>query len=287
MDSDLSVPTAYIWRDSGLYLGAAYVPARDIKLTTDQLIICLKGKIITTRKDGSQFSSRSFLLKAGTISNASTFDSTGAILAICYLNPISQDYPILKVLMAGNNEDIFYDLEHEQDLIEVMTRLRDEAYTAEQAADAFRKVLIPESERGSNYREFDERIITVIKRIEETAQENKSVGELADEVCLSESRLVKLFKSQIGIPITRYRLRHRVFLGAVHMSMGRSVTEAALQSGFASTAHFSKCYVAMMGIQPSAAFLRSPFLKIIIADEITRSLSDTSKSSVVKNQTTP
>ena len=85
---------------------------------------------------------------------------------------------------------------------------------------------------------------------------------------LSESRLVKLFKQEIGIPITRYRLRYRVAVGAIYLAQGHSVTEAALAAGFASTAHFSKCFTAIIGIQPSTAFLNAAPLKVDIADEV-------------------
>ncbi len=287
MDKKLTVPTAYIWRESGLYLGATYIPARDIKLTSDQLIICLEGNVVTTRSDGSQFTSRSFLLKAGTINKASNFDSTSAIVAIYYLNATSQDFSILQTLMKGSNEGIHYDLEHEGLLIETFLRLRDEKFSAEDAHQTLREALIPESMRNSKIKDFDERIVKVINRIEQTADKNLTVRELAEEVYLSESRLVKLFKAQIGIPITRYRLRFRVSLGATYMAMGCSVTDAALLSGFASTAHFSKCYVAIMGIQPSTAFLHSPFLNIIIADSILQSLKEKSRALVKTNQATP
>jgi len=287
MDSKISVPTAYIWRDSALYLGATYVPARDTKITSDQLVICLDGEIVTTRADGSQFSSRSFLLKAGTVSKVSNFDSTSAILAIYYINAVSQDYPLLQSLMAGENEGIFYNLKHENQLIDTFLRLRDEMFSAVDARQILRENLVPLSIRDSKPREFDERIIKVIERIEQTAHLNLSVGQLADEVCLSQSRLVKLFKSQIGIPITRYRLRYRVALGAIHMAMGHSVTEAAMLSGFASTAHFSKCYVAILGIQPSVAFLQAPFLNIIIAEEVLKSLGEKLEASKSQNSNYP
>jgi len=260
-----SVPTTYIWRKGGLYLGATCVPVRSLKISSDQLVVCLEGEIVTTREDGSEFSSRSFLLKAGTRTNISTFDSSTAVLAVYYISSVSQEYFLLESLMGGKNEEIYYDVENEDQIIETFVKLRDETFSAEEAFSKVKEVLIPASIRETTIKNFDSRIVTVIRRIEETAELNLSVRQLADEVCLSESRLVKLFKSEIGIPITRYRLRHRTAIGAVYMAMGRSVTEAALLSGFSSTAHFSKCFVAIMGLQPSTVFLRPPYLNIVMA----------------------
>lgn len=87
----------------------------------------------------------------------------------------------------------------------------------------------------------------MIHLIKHTVRENIPVSELAESVHLSESRLVKLFRNEMGIPITKYRLRYRLLVGVVYLAMNRSVTEAALAAGFASTAHFSKCHTATFG----------------------------------------
>ena len=93
--------------------------------------------------------------------------------------------------------------------------------------------------------------------------------DLTDEVLSLE----KLFKDQIGVPITKYRLRYRVFIGIIQLALGRSVTEAALTAGFASSAHFSKSFTAINGIPPSTTFLKPPYLEVLIAREIVETMN--------------
>jgi transcriptional regulator GlxA family with amidase domain len=136
------------------------------------------------------------------------------------------------------------------------------------------------------FKEFDPRIIAVIQRIRETVSENLSVNAFAESVYLSESRLEKLFKEQIGVPIRKYRLRYRVFIGTIQLALGRSVTDAALAAGFASSAHFSKSFSAINGIPPSTTFLKPPFLEVLIADEVLEAIYSKTRRNESKKNTT-
>jgi AraC-like DNA-binding protein len=95
-----------------------------------------------------------------------------------------------------------------------------------------------------------------------------SVGDYAADVHLSESRLNKLFKHQIGIPITKYRLQIRLSVGIILLASGYTVTDAAYDAGFSSTAHFSTCFSDMIGAQPSTTFLKPPFMDTFISDDV-------------------
>jgi len=111
---------------------------------------------------------------------------------------------------------------------------------------------------------FDARILATIQRIKTHTRENLSVACLAKQVGLSASRLVSLFKSEVGIPIRRYRLWYRLFLSTQRMTTGTSVTDAALEAGFADSAHFSRTYRAILGFQPSAMLSHNSKLRVFV-----------------------
>ncbi|MGH1470267.1 MAG: helix-turn-helix transcriptional regulator [Cellvibrionaceae bacterium] len=264
-----SVPSVFIWRDSTLLIGTSHRPTRSYTVASDQLIVCLKGEVTTTRSDGSQFSGKVFLIRAGTVINMPSLNhDNDAVMAILYMSPANQTYSALKEQMLNQNDNVYYNLPNEDELITLLNRIHKENLPAKETYDLVHNLLIPEELREKVLKEFDSRVLKVIARINSTAKDNIPINKLAEEVHLSESRLVKLFKSQIGIPITKYRLQYRISVGSLYLATGHSVTESALMSGFASTAHFSKSYSAMMGIQPSTAFMRSGLLNIKIAEEI-------------------
>jgi AraC-like DNA-binding protein len=189
-------------------------------------------------------------------------------VAIYYLDPLTQDYSALESQMPVAIPGIRYGHPQEDELIQRLVHVRDAGLPPNQAYDYLRDLIVHPSLRGVIFKVFDERVVEVVHRIRETVRESLSVSDFALEVNLSASWLEKQFKEQIGIPITKYRLRYRVFVSVIHLAAGMSVTDAALAAGFSSTSHFSKNFSAINGIPPSATFLRPPFLQVMVADNV-------------------
>jgi AraC-like DNA-binding protein len=59
------------------------------------------------------------------------------------------------------------------------------------------------------------------------------------------------FRASVGLPFRRYRLWLRMRFIAKAISEGRSLTQAAQEAGFASSAHLSTSFRAMFGLSPS------------------------------------
>lgn len=81
-----------------------------------------------------------------------------------------------------------------------------------------------------------------------------SVPELATAVGLSPGRLIHLWKAELGTSLRRYilwlRLRHVIFC----VGIGRNLTEAAHEAGFADSAHLSRTFHSMFGLPLSRLF---------------------------------
>lgn len=268
-----NVPLLYVWRKRSLYLGTKSLSLQEYRVTSDQLIVCLEGEIIFKPDSEHPQTYRSLLLKAGTTAQMDDIDMSAAVLAVCYLNPVGQDYMALRCMMGAELEGAYIDHVDEARLIQQLRNIRNLRSTSKEAFAVLDGFIIPPHLAQREFRKFDPRIIKIIQRIRDSVCDNLSIASLAADVHLSESRLVKLFREQIGVPITKHRIRYRVFVGIVHLAVGHSVTEAALAAGFASTAHFSKCFKATVGIQPSATFLSPPYLEVVVADECQQTIT--------------
>lgn len=108
----------------------------------------------------------------------------------------------------------------------------------------------------------DPRIDEVIRLIRaRRAGALPSVDELAEAVFLSPSRLMHLFREQIGLPIRRYGLWQRMLLALRYMAGGTPLTQAAHAAGFADAAHLTRTFRAMFGVTPSNLFKNSRFIQ--------------------------
>jgi AraC-like DNA-binding protein len=267
----------YIWVNQMLYLGIAPVPYREHAIVSDKLMVSLEGAMEITLENGEKIISRTCLVKAGINFKKSNINTNNAVMAIYFIAPITQDYSALESIMSHARNGVHFDHPEEERLIHSLLTIRDTLKTPEQAFSMLRKLIVLPHLENHTFKEFDARIIDVIQQIKDTVSENISLKKFANDVHLSESRLEKLFKDQMGIPITKYRLKYRVFIGIIHLALGQTITEAALVAGFASSSHFSKSFSAINGIPPSATFLKPPFLNVLLADEVLKKVKLTNQ----------
>lgn len=276
MDAVLIRPKLYIWKNSRLFVGLNHQPFRRYTLAWSQLLVSVKGSMKVKLEDGSVVETRSCMLKAGGVVNQVDIDTRDAIIAIYYFNPISQDFYILEQQMQRAKKYICFQHPEESNLVQQLQTILLETYSASETYRLMDAVLLPEHLKGVTVKEFDPRILETLQKIRETISQNVSVSCYAEEVHLSESRLNKLFKNQIGIPITKYRLQLRLSIGVILLAAGYSVTDAAYEAGFSSSAHFSRCFSDMIGVQPSTPFLKPPFVEAFISDDVLNVIKKTS-----------
>lgn len=103
----------------------------------------------------------------------------------------------------------------------------------------------------SAIRAMDRRVAHLVRHLKEFPADDSPVRVLAASVGLSEDRLHHLFSTEAGIPIHRFRLWLRLKHASHLFLEGQSLTEAAHDSGFADSAHFTRTFVKMFGAPPS------------------------------------
>jgi AraC-like DNA-binding protein len=72
-----------------------------------------------------------------------------------------------------------------------------------------------------------------------------------------------LFKEQVGVPLRRYLLWHRILAAVDRATQGETLTEAAHASGLADSAHLSRAFREIFGLSPSRVLKNSSFIQVI------------------------
>jgi AraC-like DNA-binding protein len=107
------------------------------------------------------------------------------------------------------------------------------------------------SRAAPSARPVDDRLRRVIDALHARLDDNLPIEVIADEVGLSPTRLMALAHAQLGTPLRYVRRWLRTFSVARDYAAGASLTTAALDAGFASSAHLSVASRAHFGIRPS------------------------------------
>ncbi len=97
----------------------------------------------------------------------------------------------------------------------------------------------------------DAQIARVVQEIERRPDAFGRIQEAAELACLSPSRFRARFDAEVGLPFRRYRLWRRMALVMRAISEGKSLTAAALEAGFSSSAHLSSSFKRMFGLSAS------------------------------------
>lgn len=262
---DQPLPVFYISDTRSLYLGRSRAPLREIHSGNSWFLICLSGQV-RFRANGHEdwTCAKSLLIPAG---SKITIDNRDAVSSAFYLDSAKPDFAALKTLMQPTPSGIYCHHSHEDHLIQSLIDLREREPDFDTAQACLEELIYgPHGDRRSQF-QTDPRIKHVVQRIRETSSENLSVKELAKEINMSESGLIKLFRKNIGAPIRKHRLWYRLTNFITCVMAGKTIPQATSLAGFSDASHLSKCYSGLIGVPVSVAFARAPTIKCIISDK--------------------
>jgi len=115
---------------------------------------------------------------------------------------------------------------------------------------------------GSSSPISDDRIASAMAYIRAAAGERLSLQTVADAVHLSAGRLSHLFKEQAGMTFAAYLIYQRIVAVYTEILRGKSITQAAIDAGFSSSAHFADVNRRIFGISASSITRNLEFYKI-------------------------
>jgi AraC-like DNA-binding protein len=187
---------------------------------------------------------RSALIPPNTLQH---FRETCGEMAFLYVDASSNDYARLRALATANGERSHLDLSCEPMLIDRLNRLRSEGTSQWRDTRRELEALL----NDGNARAADARIAQALQLIHADPARRLSLASLARHARLSPSRFAALFRQATGVPVRRYKLW--VAMGAAVRSVqrGANLTQASMDAGFSSPAHFSSAYRQMFGMEPS------------------------------------
>ncbi len=260
MADEISPSLLYLWDKRTLYIGPLFEPL-NLSQGAATLLVSLDKPISFKMKDDEESTEcYSLLLPAGLTVSIDTGD---AIIANCNLDPLGADFSGVTSLMQDKKGKISYNLSQYGDFKHVYTAMLEQQLESEPAYELLEDLLEKRFSQFYPNHAIDSRVAKVVDKIKLNFDDNQSVDDLASFVNLSVPRLVQIFKKQTGVPMRRYRLWHRLYVTAVRMGNGSSLTEAALIAGFTDSAHFSHTFKSMLGMSASTMLLQPNSIKIV------------------------
>jgi len=186
---------------------------------------------------------KSALIPPGTLHH---FARTPALMAFIYVDPFSTDLDRLRGSAAICEPHACFSLADEQAYVGILNALAS-GITDWPAARA----AIDARLSGAGPVPMDPRVKAVRSILHQDAGGRITLASLATHAGLSESRLRHLFKQVTGVPLRRYRIWVAMRLALQRIATGETLTTAAMDAGFSSSAHFSTAFRDMFGMEPS------------------------------------
>ncbi len=239
----------YLWDQRTLYIGPLSEPL-NLSQGAATLLVSLDHPVaFKTPEMEVHQECHSLLFPPGL--NVS-IDTRNAIIANCNLDPMGSDFAAFSEQMILESGKVKYNLKDVSLFKDKYQSIYDNQMDTTDAYNALQFLIEHVKQKQQIPHKIDHRISSVIEKIKNNVDDNLSIESLAESINLSVPRLVQLFKIQTGIPVRRYRLWHRLFITAIYIGEGSSLTDAAVSAGFSDSAHFTNTFRAMLGMTPTS-----------------------------------
>jgi AraC family transcriptional regulator len=247
----------FLWLEQALFLGEA---AETIlhQSPAIKILVALDGVFYLKTSESSNWQSyKSAIIAPGQIHQ---IDGRHRKLALIILVPETKAaQPLMPILARKGISRIPVSVV--QNLVSLL-EMFDEVNAAEVESEKISRKMVEKIRNGGELLSaaLDPRVSRGIKNLLAEQENQLSVGEVAANVALSESRFSHLFTEQIGVPVRRYQLWIRL-RNAIHLlAKGISLTNTAYEAGFADSAHLTRTFRQMLGIAPSALLKHSTLI---------------------------
>lgn len=182
--------------------------------------------------------------------------AAGSATAFIYVDAMSDDLAVLRAGCGERGRRVSFGVSNEGALVDLLATMErcEAGWLAARATLA--GLLRLDSGGGSG----DQRMRCVVQDLLDDPGQAGGALQLAARVGLSSSRFQHLFKQETGVPFRRFRLWARMRRALAGVMAGASLTSAAHDAGFASSAHLSTAFRDMFGMPPSALLAGLPIL---------------------------
>lgn len=254
------VSKLYLWENRTLYIGTIADAIRFVQ-PASSVTFSLGGEIALTLEETAEcelqrITARSFLLPPSQDVIGEFGDSP---VAICMLDPLGCDYNSLAPRMTQSCRQLRFNAVDEMRCIEGLKELYYEDLPVDSAYQRVDELL---TNNAPSEHKVDGRIVKALSLIQRDVQDNLPTESFARDIGISYPRLVQLFREQVGAPIRRYRLWHRLFVATREIARTQNLSAGAHAAGFSDTAHFNRTFRRMLGMTPTDLLSQPNGLKI-------------------------
>ncbi|WP_200978321.1 helix-turn-helix domain-containing protein [Echinicola sp. 20G] len=251
-----------LWKDLRLFIGKNPKPTKGHSHPIIQLVVATSGKFRTKNKYTNEWIFEKGLLIKSNVGHQC--DATNIPILSLDIEPDSAlgGWVNSKILKS---EDI---ISYPSDLFGQIDFELLKDYLHNKNWVAVRSMLEAIFQFGHKYehQKKDERISDVLNYIHRNIHSLLTTKELSEIAFLSESRLLHLFKVEVGLPIRNYILWYRLKVAFEQYIGGHSMTEASHTAGFSDQSHFTRTSLKMIGVTPSTILKNSKFIQVSFLD---------------------
>jgi len=253
----VSYPQLYSWGARSLYIG----PALNLSAHRNAVAVVaigLDGYFAVAddpkHPERGATSVRAALIPPNTLHHLA---SSRGRMAFLYIDAVSRDYSVFEAAAKTRTKRAMFDLACDKTLIALCRDLADGRIEIAAVKNRLERIISGEG------KQIDRKLLPAIRHLNKHASERPLLQTLANIAGLSASRFRHAFKEATGVPLRRYRVW--VVMGAAVrcLGSGKSLTDAALESGFSSSAHFSSAFREMFGLEPSR-LIKAGFRRVVL-----------------------
>jgi AraC-like DNA-binding protein len=240
-----SMVSLFFWGARALYLGPAFglSPHRNaVPVLCAGVHAAFEVARDPRRPRAGYAPHRTVLIPANTLHH---LRAGAGLMAFLYVDAQSEDFRRLRASAAGDDARHAHGMAGETAYLTALQRLaagRPWREASDEIVHALDLVVAPGR---------DKRVTTALRCLAEAPAERHALASVAAGTGLSPSRFLHLFKATTGVPFRRYRLWTRMGAAVRALAGGARLTDAALDAGFSSSAHFSAAFREMFGLAPS------------------------------------
>ncbi len=235
-------PLLASWNARALYLGPAFNLAAH-RNAVAVLVVALDGTLGVARDAAHPDLGFSYCKTALIEPNQLHLLATpGAQYAFLYVDALSDDVKTLRERCRCRIGQLGFDLDNEDQLIDLLAGMERSAAGWQATHERLAQTL---SLRPASK---DYRVQQAARQMLTSPADAANAEAHARRAGLSSSRFQHLFKEQTGLSLRRYRLWARMQATMSYAMEGTTLTQAAHEAGFASSAHLSAAFKAMFGL---------------------------------------
>jgi AraC-like DNA-binding protein len=247
-----------IWKETSLFLGSNNTDISEHQHPMIQLILCVNDLFLWKDTNGSWIKKKALLISPNQVHEC---NALGKEIIIIGVDPesIFGQFIINEHLLSESIIDFPSSCLEKLNIIQISKNIMNKNWAELYSAI---KLLFGFKFNKFALKKKDERIKNVLDFISNNIHSKITTEILTNVAYLSESRLIHLFKQEMGLPIRNYILWHRLQLAFIEITKGHSLTKVAYLCGFSDQSHLTRTFVKVIGATPSSLLKNSKFIQV-------------------------